>query len=331
MNQPADIHFSFSLKNPTKSKCGDASFSGIIKNNSHEFILLIAADGVSKAPKDYLASASVVRFIKEYFETEPIHDVKTAFEEAVLFANTQICKGVEGTTGMLSTLSALIYIPLLHKIYTVNIGDSRIFGCNANGWNQLTTDDATRIPYKENGKLKLQNGVPIYMTGLSKAMGGDRNLSVEPVEINILEYTGFALLTDGFYGVTNWEKYVNDLFQSTGSKELIEKINPELLSAINDDASLSMLRLPMHDTVKLSVEVLDNAQYSKAMLLPFIQEQLDKAFTAKDIQKINDLVKLLEKYQILDTRPNMILLLEKLIQFQATEAIQVLSGLIRRM
>ena len=253
MNQPADTHFSFSLKNPTKSKCGDASFSGIIKNNSHEFILLIAADGVSKAPKDYLASASVVRFIKEYFETEPIHDVKTAFEEAVLFANTQICKGVEGTTGMLSTLSALIYIPLLHKIYTVNIGDSRIFGYNANGWNQLTTDDATWIPYKENGKLKLQNGVPIYMTGLNKAIGGDKNLSIEAVEIDVIEYTGFALLTDGFYGVTNWEKYVNDLFHSTSSKELIEKISPELLAAINDDASLSMLRLPIQDTNNLSV------------------------------------------------------------------------------
>lgn len=331
MNQPADIHFSFSLKNPTKSKCGDASFSGLIENNSSEFVLLIAADGVSKAPKDYLASASVVKFIKEYLKEEPINDIKTAFEEAVLFANSQICMGVEGTTGMLSTLSSLIYSPASGKIYTINIGDSRIFGFNTNVWNQLTTDDATRIPYKENGKLKLQNGVPIYMSGLSKAMGGDRNLSVEAVEINNLEYTGFALLTDGFYGVTNWEKYVNDLFQSTSPNELIEKITPELLAAINDDASLSMLRLPMHDAVKLSVEILDNAQYSKAMLQPFIQGQLDEAFKAKDIQKINDLVKLLEKYQILDTRPKMILLLEKLIQFQATEAIQVLSGLIRRM
>ncbi len=331
MNQPADIHFSFSLKNPTKSKCGDASFSGIIKNNSHEFILLIAADGVSKAPKDYLASASVVRFIKEYFETEPIHDVKTAFEEAVLFANTQICKGVEGTTGMLSTLSALIYIPLLHKIYTVNIGDSRIFGCNANGWSQLTTDDATRIPYKENGKLKLQNGVPIYMTGLNKAMGGDKNLSVKAVEFNPNEYTGFAMLTDGFYGVTSWEKYVNDLFHSPSSKVLIEKITPELLGAINDDASLSMLRLPVEETSNLSVEILGNAQYSKAMLQPFFQEQIDQAFKAKDIPKINELVTLIDKYQILDTRPNMILLLEKLIQFQASESIQVLSGLIRKM
>jgi len=330
MNPTADLHFSFSLKNPTKSKCGDASFSGLIKNNGSEFILLIAADGVSKAPKDYLASASVVKFIKEYLEIEPIKDIKTAFEEAVLFANTQVCMGVEGTTGMLSTLSALIYFPSTGKIFTINIGDSRIFGYNAKGWNQLTTDDATRIPYKENGKLKLQNGVPIYMTGLSKAMGGDKNLSVEAVEIDILEYTGFAMLTDGFYGVTNWEKYVNDLFQSTSSIELIEKITPELLAAINDDASLSMLRLPMQDTNNLSVELLDNVQFSKAMLQPFIQEQLDKAFKAKDIQKINDLVKFLEKHQILDTRPNMIMLLEKLIQFEATEAIQVLSALIRK-
>lgn len=330
MSQATDSHFSISLKNPTKSKCGDASFSGLIKNNSSEFVLLIAADGVSKAPKDYLASASVVKFIKEYLIEEPINDIKVAFEEAVLFANSQIFIGVEGTTGMLSTLSSLIYIPTTRKIYTINIGDSRIFGYNSNGWHQLTTDDSTRIPYKENGKLKLQNGVPIYMTGLSKAIGGDRNLSIEAIEINFLEYTGFALLTDGFYGVTNWEKYVNDLFQSTRPLELIEIINLELLATINDDASLSMLRLPMLDTVKLSVELLDNAQYSKAMLKPFIQEQMDKAFNAKDIPKINELVKIIDKYQILDTRANMILLLEKLIQFQASEAVQVVSGLIRK-
>jgi len=331
MNQAADIQFSFSLKNPTKFKCGDASFSSLIKNNSSEFILLLAADGVSKAPKDYLASASVVKFIKEYLEEEPINNIKNAFEEAVCFANSQLCIGIEGATGMLSTLSALIYIPVLHKIYTINIGDSRIYGYNASGWNQLTTDDATRIPYKENGKLKLQNGIPIYMTGLNKAMGGNKNLSVEAVEVNPNEYTGFAILTDGFYGVTSWDKYVNDLFHTPNFKELIEKITPELLRSINDDASLSLLRLPVSNSSNLSVEILGNAQYSKAMLQPLILEQIDKAFGAKDIPKINELVKLIWKQQILDTRPNMIHLLEKLIQFQAFEAAKVLSDLIRKM
>jgi serine/threonine protein phosphatase PrpC len=331
MNLEADIHFSFSLKNPTKPKCGDASFSGIIKNNNNEFILLIAADGVSKAPKDYLASASVVKFIKEYLETALIHDIKEAFEEAVLFTNTQICVGLEGTTGMLSTLSALIYVAATGKIYTINIGDSRIFGYNTNEWNQLTTDDAARSPYKENGKLKLQNGVPIYMTGLKKAMGGDRNLSIEVREINADEYTGFALLTDGFYGIANWEKYVNELFNAADAKQLIERNTVELLGTITDDASLCMLRLPVQNISNVSVGNIGDSQYSKAMLQPFIQEQLDRAFKAKDISKISELVKLIDKHQIIDTRPNMILLLEKLIQFQASEAIQILSGLIRRM
>ena len=62
-----------------------------------------------------------------------------------------------------------------------------------------------------------------------------------------------------------------------------------------------------------------------------LAENFDKAFKAKDIPKINELVKLIDKYQILDTRPNMILLLEKLIQFQASEAVQILSALIRKM
>lgn len=331
MNLPADIHFSFSLKNPTKSKCGDASFSDIIENSDNEFILLIAADGVSKAPKDYLASASVVKFIKEYLATEPINDIKTAFEEAVLYANTRICMGVEGTTGMLSTLSALIYSPANGKICIINVGDSRIFGCNANGWNLLTTDDAARIPYKENGKLKLQNGVPIYMTGLTKAVGGDKNLSVEAVEINASDYTGFALLTDGFYAVSNWEKYVNELFHASAPKQIIEKNTAELVGAINDDASVSMLRLPIPDTAQLSFENMGNAGYSNAMLQPFIYRELDDAFAANNIPKINEIVRWMDKYQIIDTKPNMILLLEKFIRYQASEAISILTGIIRRM
>lgn len=331
MDTLVETHFSFSLKNPAKVKCGDASFSGLLKNNNKEFILLIAADGVSKAPKDYLASASVVKFIKEFLETETINNIKDAFEQAVLFANTQICIGVEGTTGMLSTLSALIYYPVNDKIYTINIGDSRIFGYKTNSWNLLTIDDATRIPYKENGKLKLQNGVPIYMTGLNKAMGGDKNLSVEAVELNANEYTGFAMLTDGFYGVSNWEKYLNELFHSPVPVQVIEKNTVELLSAINDDASVSMLRLPIPQASQLSFENIGNASYSNAMLHPFIYQELDKAFKAKDIPKISEIVKWMDKSQIIDTKPNMILLLEKLIQFQASEATQILTSIIRKM
>jgi len=101
-------------------------------------------------------------------------------EEAVLFAITQLYMGVEGTTGMLSTLSALIYIPANEKIYIINIGDSLIFGYNPKGWLQLTTDDATRISYKEKGKLKLQNSIPMYMFGLNKAMGGDITYTLRP-------------------------------------------------------------------------------------------------------------------------------------------------------
>ena len=231
---------------------------------------------------------------------------------------------------MLSTLSALLYFPANEKIYSINIGDSRIFGYNANGWNQLTTDDTTRIPYKENGKLKLQNGVPIYMTGLNKAMGGDKKLSVEMVEINANEYTGFTLLTDGFYSISNWEKYVNELFHTPSTKQLIEKFNAELLGIINDDASLSMLRLPIPHTFQFSIDNNSNSQYSNTMLQPFIYQELDNAFVANDIPKINKIVKWMDKFQILDTKPNMILLLERLIKFQVSEAIQIATGIIRK-
>jgi hypothetical protein len=65
-----------------------------------------------------LASASVVKFIKEYLKEEPINDIKAAFEEAVLYANTQICMGVQGTTGM---LIYTVFIDLLSGIQRKNL------------------------------------------------------------------------------------------------------------------------------------------------------------------------------------------------------------------
>lgn len=49
-------HIAFSVKNPIKEHCGDASFSGEIVFNNENINLLLVADGVSKANKDWLAS-----------------------------------------------------------------------------------------------------------------------------------------------------------------------------------------------------------------------------------------------------------------------------------
>ena len=54
-----------SVKNPKKSKCGDACFADKIIISDNEYILLIVADGVSRAPKDWLASSSTIAFILE--------------------------------------------------------------------------------------------------------------------------------------------------------------------------------------------------------------------------------------------------------------------------
>ena len=66
LNQTNLLNYSF--KNPIKSKCSDSSFSGLLNIEEKEIALLMVADGVSKAPKDYLASASVIRFMKEFLE-----------------------------------------------------------------------------------------------------------------------------------------------------------------------------------------------------------------------------------------------------------------------
>lgn len=90
------------------------------------------------------------------------------------------------------------------------------------------------------------------------------------------------------------------------------------------------MRLPIGDTSGFSVDPMRNAKNSKVILWTVIQEQMKIAFEEGDITKINEVEYLIKKLQILDNRVNMILLLEKLIRLQASSAVRILSGLIRK-
>lgn len=107
-------YISASVKNPVKTIGGDTSFSGNITINGDDYILLLIADGVSSAPKDWLASRSTVRFIQEYLK-DTDQPVPQAFLEAVKTASHSVLSGVDNTYGILSALSALLYAPVLKK------------------------------------------------------------------------------------------------------------------------------------------------------------------------------------------------------------------------
>lgn len=239
----SENHIAFSNRNPSKNICGDASFSGEIEVSGERIVLLIVADGVSKAPKDWLASKSVVDFITEAIQKSE-KALPDALAEAIEIANRRIWLGVEDTFGMLTTLSLVLYHPAKEKLYWCNIGDSRIYGLTRTDWIQLSTDDSTSKPYKENGKLKLQNGAPVMLSLLTRAIGSDDELKVNIQEVPSNEYIAIALASDGFYELAGFSSYATSLANSADMVKEAQQIQSKIITEIKDDASFAVLSLP---------------------------------------------------------------------------------------
>ena len=310
-------YVAISIKNPIKSKCGDACFADKIIVSGNEYVLLIVADGVSNAPKDWLASCSTIAFISEEL-TKSNMLIAEALKYAIEIANENILRGIEDTFGMLSTLSVAVISEKDKKLWWTNVGDSRIFGLKGGNWQQFTTDDSTSIPYKENGKMKLQNGVPIMMNALTKAIG-QSNLEIIVAEIMTDGYEAFALASDGFYGLYGFERYTSLLISQIDLNKAIHKLQETIISEITDDASIAVVRLQTSDNVDLK-KMLLYTDYEKIPIVTIfnhLEIEISNAIIKKDTEYTEKLLKLMIKRNIFYEKPKMIEILELMIKYDS--------------
>lgn len=304
----------FSTRNPSKQRCGDASFAGAIKVLGEKVILLLVADGVSKAPKDWLASGSAVDFIVAAIQqsTKPIPE---ALKEAIEKANSKICSGVENTYGMLTTLSAVLFHPSREKLYWSNVGDSRIFGLKNNEWHQITIDDSTSMPYKENGKLKLQNGVPIMLSALTKAIGQDSALPIAINQASANEYKAIALASDGFYDLTGFNHYATEIAASANMEKKAMAIQSDIASQIRDDASIAIIRLPGKSDFDLRSYLMNenHSAIAPAETLEVLEQEIKQTALNQDHEYLEKILAFMNSNRLFYPKPKMIELLEYLI------------------
>lgn len=323
-------YVAISVKNPTKSKCGDASFADRIFMGSSEYILLIVADGVSRAPKDWLASRSTVTFISEELASSNM-PIAEALKSAIEVTNEKIYRGIEDTFGMLSTLSATVISEKDKKLWWANVGDSRIFGLKNGDWQQLTTDDSTSIPYRENGKLKLRNGVPIMMNALTKAIG-QSGLKITVTEIATDEYEAFALTSDGFYGLYGFEKYASLLIRQADMNKAVKELQEIIISEITDDASIAIIRLQTSDNINLKKMLLESESenISIVAVLNVLETEIRTAIHEKDVEYTEKLLHFMETRNISYDKAKMIEILELMIKQQSPH-IDKITKIIRKL
>lgn len=321
-----------STRNPEKKRCGDASFAGVVRINGEDCVILLVADGVSGASKDWLASSSTIQFIINKLETSNL-DADEAFRKAIEIANKKIFLGVENTRGMLSTLSAVLFQPSSKKIYLYNVGDSRIYGLKNANWIQLTTDDSSSIPYKENGKLKLQNGVPIMLSGLTKAIGDSENLEVVLEKIPVSEYEILLLASDGFYNLLNFFPYASLLANTTDINNEALKIQSLIISEIKDDASFAVFRLPYNETINLRAIVEqdnENQAVSVIAVLGVLEMELKQAITLNESDYLEKLLHFMERKYLFFKKEKMIEILNLMIKNECVH-IQKMVSLIKKL
>lgn len=302
-----------------------------MKINNGECAVLIVADGVSGGPKDWLASKTVVYKVVEYL-SENQYPFEKLITNAVNNANDILINGVDETTGMLSTLSILVYRLETKKIYYANVGDSRIYGIKNGIFTVLTSDDTSSDVVKQNGKLRIVNGVPSFKSHLTKAIGGYQELDIEVYVTDSKQYSAFALVTDGFYNLFSFQENVNKIINAVDTNREIQKVRNDIKDDLEDDASLAILILNSTENLDIKDIINKNTGLSdfsgRALLKPVIKE-FNSAIDSGDNDYLENILNFMNRNDIIDSKEKMIMMLEKMIE-KKTEHQEVMKTMIRK-
>ncbi len=115
----------------------------------------------------------------------------------------------------------------------------------------LTSDDTSSEIVKQNGKLRIVNGVPVFKSHLTKAIGGYRELNMEICETDFNKYSSFTLVTDGFYNLFSFQENVNKIINAVDTNREIQKIRNDIKDDLEDDASLAILILNSTENIDI--------------------------------------------------------------------------------
>jgi protein phosphatase len=317
---------SLSIKKPSKSKCGDASFAGEVYVQGGKYTLLLVADGVSSRPKDWLASQSTIDNIINELNNSSL-PLTVTFKNAVEFANTQLVIGVDDTMGMLSTLIGVLYSEKEKKLWLVNVGDSRLYGLKNDKYFQLTKDDSKNQLIKMNGDV---GSLPVMKSMLSRAIGMT-GLNVEVEEMSSEGYNAFVLASDGYYSLSNFEIYTNRIIQESDMAKAAARVKDQIQREITDDASFAILRPAM--TAALDLRELiesDKQDISAVPVMNILFYELKSATVNSDLNYQEGILDYMEKRKLFYDKAKMIQLLEFMIAHKSP-FVQKLALMIRRL
>lgn len=211
----------------------------IIKKYSDNVITAVVCDGMGGVSGGSIASAiaaesfqkeldnceSTYRLFANLSDEEMEHILISAAEEAN-HAVYKAGKADSSLNGMGTTLVGCIAMP--RRIYTVNVGDSRMYMNAGDGLFQITHDHSYVQYLVDMGKMSKEEARASRNKNLiTRAVGTERTVDVD---FFITEYDGDAVLLLCSDGLTNHveeaklEKIMNGAYSKEGIQEACEKL-----------------------------------------------------------------------------------------------------------
>lgn len=305
-------YYCFNQGNPDKKFSGDYAYAENITINNKPFVILLQADGVSSAQKDYEASERSINQIIKYFkENSRREDVSNILYESIYHAHEQLLMGKD-TKGMLTTITAMVIDEINNQVWYTHAGDSRIYAFSGKEWVQLTEDHSTTTIYKENGKPVLQNGKPVFRSMLTQCIGTLLKLEIKITSSSNSGYYGFCLVSDGFYELENSPELMSQFFHAIDHHIFIDKVSPRIREAQKDDASIALWRKPISGLTISNLNFDKYKGYSKASLYPIIRNIYEISVEQANYQMLSELVDTMINMSIYKDKDELISILDHL-------------------
>ncbi|MDR6999323.1 protein phosphatase 2C domain-containing protein [Neobacillus niacini] len=196
--------------------------------------LFVVCDGMGGLSHGELASATVIRGMSDWFDSEMPRiaksehieeDIQTELETCIKQLNEKILSYGESEKVTLgTTVTALLIVH--HKYYIVHIGDSRVYQISST-LTQVTTDQTVVAREVARGNLTEEQAKSDPRRNvLLQCVGATKDIKIAFSTGDLKEKTVFMLCSDGFYHQISEEELVENFHPSklTDEKQMKEKV-----------------------------------------------------------------------------------------------------------
>jgi len=200
--------------------------SFLVKENNHGDVLAIVCDGIGGGKAGEVASSEVVKFFDENFVSSgPFNSNDELIEylnRSVALANRRVfelAKSHEEYSGMGTTLTGV----LINKnaTYSINIGDSRVYGFADKKIFHLTNDDTLVNQMLANGEITYEESLNHPKKHyLVKAVGVFKDVNADIHKVKKMDY--LLICSDGLHGLLSEDEMMEIVYDQT--KEVSQKV-----------------------------------------------------------------------------------------------------------